>query len=434
MALVAVVGRPNVGKSTLINRILGKRETIVEETPGVTRDRKYLEADWNGRSFTLVDTGGLLFKDEDGFSDHIREQALFAVRQADAVIFIVDGRDGLMGADEDIAEILRSSEKPIFLAVNKWDDPAMSMEPASFYKLGLGDPVLISGMHGIGVGELLDDLVKILPEDKKPLAEKQLTVAIIGRPNVGKSSLFNRLIGEERVIVSDIAGTTRDSIDSLLVKDGNRYLFLDTAGLRRKARQDTAVEFYSSVRVLEAIDRSEVVLLVLDAADGVTDQDKRMAAHVEAKGRALIVLANKWDLVEGEKAEDLIADIGDDLQFVSYAPLICISALTGRGLDKVFPTLDRVDDEFSTRIPTHILNDFVDEFRSSFEAAAGKRSFRILYATQAGTSPPTIVFFTTSGKKDKRVTSNYRRYLENKIRERFSFEGVPIKIRVKVKK
>lgn len=433
MALVAVVGRPNVGKSTLINRILGKRETIVEETPGVTRDRKYLEADWNGHPFTLIDTGGLIFRDEDGFAERIREQALFAVRQADAVIFVVDGRDGLLGSDEDIAEVLRSSKKPVFLAVNKWDDPKMTLDTASFYKLGLGDPALISAIHGLGVGDLLDGLVKVLPEEDKAQTDTHLTIAIVGRPNVGKSSIFNRLIGEERVIISEIAGTTRDSIDSLLIRGDNRYLFLDTAGLRRKSLRKTAVEFYSSVRVLEAIDRAELVLLILDSEDGVTDQDKKIAAHVVDKGRALIVVANKWDVVDGERADDLIADIGQDLKFVPYAPLLCVSALTGRGVDRIFPTLDRVAGEFQARIPTHVLNDFVDEFRSSFEAAAGKRAFRILYATQAGVKPPTIVFFTTSGKKDKRVTSNYRRYLENRIRERFSFEGVPIKIKVKLR-
>ncbi len=433
MALVAVVGRPNVGKSTLINRILGKRETIVEETPGVTRDRKYLAADWNGRPFTLIDTGGLIFGDEDGFADRIREQALFAVRQADAVICIVDGRDGLIGPDEDIAEVLRGSDKPVFLAVNKWDNPMMALDTASFYKLGLGDPMLVSAIHGLGVGELLDAVVKVLPEEEKAQKEEHLTVAIVGRPNVGKSSIFNRLIGEERVIVSEIAGTTRDSIDSLLIRDENRYLFLDTAGLRRKSLRKTALEFYSSVRVFEAIDRADLILLILDAKDGVTDQDKKIAAHVESRGRALIVLANKWDLIEGDRADDLIADIGDDLRFVPYAPLLCVSAITGRGLDRIFPALEKVAGEYRTRIPTHVLNEFVDEFRSSFEAAAGKRSFRILYATQASVKPPTIVFFTTSGKKDKRVTSNYRRYLENRVRERFSFEGVPIKIRVKVK-
>lgn len=433
MALVAVVGRPNVGKSTLINRILRKRETIVEETPGVTRDRKYLAADWRGRRFTLVDMGGMDFKGTGDLEAQVRDQALFALREADGIVFVVDGKTGPIGADEDIAEVLRKSTKPVVLAVNKWDDPARPAGQADFYKLGLGEPVPVSGMHGIGVGELLDSLIGVLPEEPPTDVEAVVTVAIVGRPNVGKSSLFNKFLGESRVIVHELPGTTRDTIDSLVSREDKRYLFIDTAGLRRKAKQESAIEYYSSVRVLSAIDRAELVILVVDAAVGVTDQDQKIAHLVNQKGKALVVLLNKWDLTPGDEADSSLVKARLELQFISYAPLLAVSALTGRGLDKVFPTIDFVLTRYHTRIPTPQLNQFVDRYRSEIEGAMGGRSFKVLYATQAATAPPTFLFFTTL-RGAKRPGANYLRFLEREVREHFDFDGAPLRIRVRGKK
>jgi GTPase len=433
MALVAVVGRPNVGKSTLINRIIGKRETIVQEMPGVTRDRKYLKADWNGRKFTLVDTGGLDFAETADLTKQIQEQAMFAIREADAIMFVVDANDGLMGMDEDVADILRRTEKPVILVVNKWDDPAHPPVESIFYKLGLGDPFSVSAIHGLGTGDLLDVVVAALPEDDPEEEETAAKLAIVGRPNVGKSSILNKILRQDRSIVSDIAGTTRDTIDSRIVQNGKTYLYIDTAGLRRKAKVTDDVEYYSSLRVLEALDRAEIALLVIDAEEGVTDQDQRIAAAIGKRGRGCIVLLNKWDLIPGDEAEELLWDMKEQLYFINYAPFITVSALTGRGLEKLPDVIDRVAAAYKDRIPTSDLNKFVDDFAGSLEGSAHGKPFRILYGTQVKAEPPTILFFTTLRMDAKVISKTFKKTVENRLRENFDFVGCPVRLRFRSK-
>ncbi|MFA5867568.1 MAG: ribosome biogenesis GTPase Der [Actinomycetota bacterium] len=432
MALVAVVGRPNVGKSTLINRIIGRREAIVQAEPGVTRDRKYLKADWNGRTFTLVDTGGLEFDETAGLTKKIRDQALFAIREADAILFIVDAKDGLLGQDEDVADILRRTEKPVILVVNKWDDPGQPPHETIFYKLGLGDPFPVSAAHGIGIGDLLDVVTSLLP-DEKPEDKPAARLAIVGRPNVGKSSILNRLLEQERAIVSEMAGTTRDSIDSKIVKGGKTYLVVDTAGLRKKSKVTDDVEYYSSLRVIEALERSEVALLVIDAGEGVTEQDQHIAADIAKRGRACIILINKWDLIKGESAEEVLKDMKERLHFVSYAPVVTVSALSGRSLGKIFDLVDEVIDAYRDRIPTSDLNKFVEDNKRSLEGSDRGKSWRVLYGTQATIEPPTIVFFLSARRTAGLVSKRFRRTVENRLRESFDFTGSPIRLRFRAK-
>lgn len=433
MALVAVVGRPNVGKSTLINRIIGRREAIVQETPGVTRDRKYLPADWSGKNFTLVDTGGLDFDETHDLTREIRSQALFAIREADAIIFVVDAQTGLIGPDEEVADILRRTEKPVVLVVNKWDNPAQPPHESIFYKLGLGDPFSVSAIHGIGIGDVLDVVVDVLPPEQAVEEVPATHLAIVGRPNVGKSSLLNKIIKADRAIVSSIAGTTRDSIDSTIENEGRKYVFVDTAGLRRKAKVTEDVEYYSSIRVMEALDRSDIALLVIDAAEGVTDQDQRVAAAIEKRGRACIIILNKWDLIDGEVAEQRLMDMKYKLRFVDYAPFITASALSGRGLDKLFKLVDTVIAAFRDRIPTADLNRFVEDNAGPLEGHTQGKSFRIMYGTQVKAEPPTLIFFTTSRLDPKAITRNYKKQVENRLRENFDFIGCPIKLRFRSK-
>ncbi len=432
MALVAVVGRPNVGKSTLINRIIGRREAIVQARPGVTRDRKYLKADWSGRTFTLIDTGGLDFDESAGLTKKIRDQALFAIREADAIIFVVDAKDGLLGPDEDVADILRRTEKPVILVVNKWDDPGHPPHETIFYKLGLGDPFPVSAAHGIGIGDLLDVVISLLPEEK-PEEKPAARLAIVGRPNVGKSSLLNRLLEQERAIVSETAGTTRDSIDSKIVRGGKTYLVVDTAGLRKKSKVTDDVEYYSSLRVIEALERSEAALLVIDAGEGVTEQDQHIAADIAKRGRACIILFNKWDLVKGESAEDVLNDMKERLHFVSYAPVVTVSALSGRSMGKIFDLVDKVIDAYRDRIPTPDLNKFVEDNKRSLEGITRGKSWRVLYGTQATIEPPTIVFFLSARRTAGLVSKRFRRTVENRLRESFDFAGSPIRLRFRGK-
>lgn len=433
MALVAVVGRPNVGKSTLINRIIGRREAIVQATPGVTRDRKYLKADWAGRTFTLVDTGGLDFDTTANLTKQIREQALFAIREADAILFVVDAKDGLIGPDEDVADILRRTEKPVVLVVNKWDDPGHPPHEMIFYKLGLGDPFPVSAVHGIGMGDLLDVVLSLLPEDR-PLEEPpEARLTIVGRPNVGKSSVLNRVLERERAIVSDIAGTTRDSIDSRIVKNGKTYVIVDTAGLRKKAKVTDDVEYYSSLRVLEALERSEIALLVIDSQDGVTEQDQHIAADIAQKGRACIILFNKWDLVPGNEAEDRLNDMKARLHFVSYAPVITVSALSGRSFQKLFSMVDTVIAAYRDRIPTSDLNKFIEDNARALEGNVKGKGFRVLYGTQVATEPPTLVFFLNTRKAAGLISKKFKRTVENRLRENFEFTGSPIRLRFRGK-
>lgn len=421
MAVVAVVGRPNVGKSTLVNRIVGKREAIVEKTPGVTRDRKYLSTEWSGHHFTLIDTGGLDFT--------------FAVREADVVVFLVDGASGPISPDDEVADLLRKSEKPTLLVVNKLDDPARQIERASFYKLGLGEPLEISALHGIGIGDFLDRLVTLLPEEEEKEEKKQpFPISIIGRPNVGKSSLFNWLVGEERAIVSELPGTTRDSIDSLIEWEGKNYLFVDTAGLRKKAKISTAVEYYSSLRVLQAIERAKLVLLVIDAQEGIADQDQKIASEIEKKGRACIILLNKWDLVKREEAEKILLQAQEALHFIDFAPMLTVSALTGRGIGWIFPTIKQVEEQYSKRVPTHQLNDFIDRSRGTLQISIRGKPLKIYYVTQVAVAPPTFVFFVNIKGASRLIPTNHRRFIKKRISQSFDFQATPVRIRFREKR
>lgn len=435
MAIVAVVGRPNVGKSTLVNRIVGKREAIVEKTPGVTRDRKYLSAEWAGHQFRLIDTGGLDFEKKVDLTKKVRDQAIFAIREADVVVFLVDGASGLLPTDEEVAELLRKSEKPTLLTINKLDDPARLIERASFYKLGLGEPLEISALHGIGIGDFLDSLVALLPEEKKREERKEaLSIAIIGRPNVGKSSLFNWLLGEERAIISELPGTTRDSIDSLVEWEGKNYLFVDTAGLRKKAKISTAVEYYSSLRVLQAIEQANLVLLVIDAQEDVADQDQKIASEIEKKGRACIILLNKWDLVKREEVEKILLQAQEALHFIDFAPTLTVSALTGSGVNRIFPTIRKVEEQYFRRVSTSKLNDFIKENRSALEISIRGKPLKIYYATQAAVAPPTFVFFVGRGVSSRLIPFNHRRFIRKRIRQSFDFPATPVRIRFREKR
>lgn len=432
MSLVAVVGRPNVGKSTLVNRIAGCREAIVEASAGVTRDRKYVPAEWQGKHFTLIDTGGLDFREGENLVRDIRAQALFAVREADAVIFVVDSKAGLTGADEEAADVLRRAKKPVILAANKWDDPGRPAFDEVFYKLGLGNPIAISAAHGVGIGDLLDAAVEDLPVLEREESVTAAKIAIVGRPNVGKSSILNRVLGQERAIVSELAGTTRDTIDSRLVTGEKTYVFMDTAGLRRRSKVSGQIEYYSSLRVLTALDRSEIALLIIDADEGVTDQDQRIAAAVADKGRALVVLLNKWDMVPGEEAPERLNQAKEALRFIGYAPLLTVSAITGRGLDKLLSSVDKVMMAYRDRIPTADLNKFIEDNAGALEGASAAKRFRVMYGAQVATAPPVIVFFTTL-TAPHRVATTYRRGVENLLRRDFDFTGSPIRLRFRGK-
>ncbi|MEA5019409.1 MAG: ribosome biogenesis GTPase Der [Gordonibacter sp.] len=436
LPLVAVVGRPNVGKSTFVNRIAQADEAIVHEMRGVTRDRSYHEADWNGVPFKLVDTGGIEMGDDDAFQGFIRNQAIAGANEADAIVFLVDGKTGINADDEEVARILRRTKKPVFLAVNKMDTPNREDELWEFYQLGLGDPWAVSATHGHGTGDLLDAIVEALlqielPEDDNE-SDESINVAIIGRPNAGKSSLTNRLTQNDRSIVSDVAGTTRDAIDTHIVHEGTRYTIVDTAGLRRKSQIDEDVEYYGYVRAMRAIDRANVVLLVIDSTLGLTDQDQRVAGYALERGCAMVIVLNKWDLVEGPEAKAEIRErIADRMMFVGYAPVIAISALTGKKVDRIWDALDTAYKNFSQTIPTNKLNTWLAGIRESGHTVTkGKVILRMKYVTQTGTCPP---FFTFFANRPDVVTDNFERFLENRMREAFDLEGTPIKMKFKKK-
>lgn len=436
LPLVAVVGRPNVGKSTFVNRIAQADEAIVHEMRGVTRDRSYHEADWNGVPFKLVDTGGIEMGDDDAFQGSIRNQAIAGANEADVIVFLVDGKTGINADDEEVARILRKTKKPVFLAVNKMDTPNREDELWEFYQLGLGDPWAVSATHGHGTGDLLDAIVEALrqieiPEDEDE-SDQSINVAIIGRPNAGKSSLTNRLTQNDRSIVSDVAGTTRDAIDTHIVHEGTRYTIVDTAGLRRKSQIDEDVEYYGYVRAMRAIDRANVVLLVIDSTLGLTDQDQRVAGYALERGCAMVIVLNKWDLVEGPEAKAEIRErIADRMMFVGYAPVIAISALTGKKVDRIWDALDTAYKNFSQTIPTNKLNTWLAGIRESGHTVTkGKVILRMKYVTQTGTRPP---FFTFFANRPDVVTDNFERFLENRMREAFDLEGTPIKMKFKKK-
>jgi GTP-binding protein len=436
--IVSIVGRPNVGKSTLINRIISRREAIVESQAGVTRDRKYYAADWNGIEFLLVDTGGLQTYPSDQLSWSISQQALLAAKESDVIIFLVDATEGLTPADQEASHELRRLGKPVLLVVNKVDNRKRETEALpEFYELGWSDPLPISALHGIGIGELLDRVVELLPpKEVSKEGEKRIeriTVAILGRPNVGKSSLFNRLIGEERSIICEAPGTTRDAVDTEVEAAGRRYLFVDTAGWRRRSRLQDQVEYYSLVRVWEALDRADVALLIIDAREGVTDQDQKIAARIRDDGVASIMILNKWDLVRGgERAREVEREVGEKLHFISYSLLLKTSALTGYGVGKIIPAIDQTYQNWSARIQTAELNRLREEIllKTSPPSRGGKH-LHIYYLVQARTSPPEFVFFVNDPSL---VTPAYARFLERRIRELFDFSGSPIRIVIRGKR
>lgn len=437
LPIVAVVGRPNVGKSTFVNRIAQADEAIVHEMRGVTRDRSYHKADWNGIEFKLIDTGGIEMGTEDQFQGSIRSQAFEATNEADAIVFIVDGKTGINADDEEVARILRKTSKPVLLAVNKLDTPNKLDELWEFYQLGLGDPFPISATHGHGTGDLLDEVVDHLRkvdcsfEDEED-DEDIINVAIIGRPNAGKSSLTNRLTNNDRSIVSDVAGTTRDAIDTVVVHDGKKYRIVDTAGLRRKSQIDEDVEYYGFVRAMRAIDRADVALLVIDGSIGLTDQDQRVAGFAAERGCAMIIVLNKWDLVEGPEAKAEVRErIEDRMTFVGYAPVVATCALTGKKVDRIWDAVDKAYAGFSQTISTNKLNSWLSSIRETGHTVSqGKAVLRMKYVTQTGTCPP---HFTVFVNRPDLVTDNYERFLENRLRKTFDLEGTPIRLKFKKK-
>lgn len=431
--IVAVVGRPNVGKSTLVNRVCQRPDAIVHEQEGVTRDRTFHDADWNGVAFSLCDTGGIeVGVSEDAFQDKIREQAVIAIEEADVVVFMVDSKTGATEEDEEVARILKRSRKPVFLAVNKCDSVQQDANAYEFYCLGIGDPMPISAEHGNGVGDLLDAVVDALPEVEGDEDPAITSVAIIGRPNAGKSSLLNQLSGVQRSIVSDVAGTTRDTVDMFVEHEGHTYKLVDTAGMRKRTAIDEDLEFYSYVRAQRAIERADVALLVIDSTVGVTEQDQRVAGMANAAGCGLVVLLNKWDLIDTpERREELENDVAERLHFVTYAPVVRISALTGRSLSRVWSAIDTVAINRAQVIPTSHLNKLLSELREfGHTVSKGKRHLKMNYMTQTGEKPPTFTFFVNASDL---VTDNYERYLENRLRASFDLVGTPIRLRFKNK-
>lgn len=433
LPIVAIVGRPNVGKSTMVNRLAENNEAIVHEMRGVTRDRSYHEADWNGRSFTLIDTGGIEMGSDDAFQGSITSQALAATEEADVIVFLVNGKTGINADDEEVARILRRSKKPVLLAVNKLDSVKQEGELWEFYQLGLGDPRPVSALHGTGTGDLLDEIVSLFPEDKvEEDVLDSINVAIIGRPNAGKSSLTNKLTNDNRSIVSDVAGTTRDAIDTVVEHEGTYYTIVDTAGLRKKSVVHEDVEYYGFVRAMRAIDRAQVVLLVIDATLGLTDQDQRVAGMAAERGCAMVVLLNKWDLVEGPEAKAEIRErIEDRLTFVGYAPVIAISALSGKNVHRIWNAIDTAYQNYSSVISTSRLNVWLQDIREfGHTISKGKRILKLKYVTQTGTEPP---FFTFFCNHPDLVEPSFERYLENRLRSTFGFEGTPIRLKFKKK-
>jgi len=423
-----------VGKSTFVNRIALTRDAIVHEQRGVTRDRSYHRADWNGIHFTLIDTGGIEMGDDDHFQTPIRNQAIMATEEADAILFLVDGTAGATADDVAVAKLLKRSRKPVLLLVNKMDNPAREDALWDFFSLGLGTPWPISSVHGHGTGDVLDELVGLLPAvgDGEDTEVDAINVAIIGRPNSGKSSLCNQLTGFERSIVSDVAGTTRDAVDALVIKEQAAYRIIDTAGLRKKSAIDEDVEYYGFVRALRAIDRADVALLLIDASLGLTDQDQRVAGFAQGRGCALVVLLNKWDLVQTpEEREWVRAQVADRLVFVGYAPVIAISAKTGRSVYRVWDAIDKVYANYIGQIQTSKLNVFLTQLRDfGHTITKGRMRLRINYATQTGTRPPQFTFFANHPQI---IDDNYERYLENRLRENFALEGTPVRLRFKKK-
>lgn len=436
--LVAIVGRPNVGKSTFFNKIAGHRISIVEDTPGVTRDRIYADTEWTGRSFTLIDTGGIDTKSDDILLSQMRRQAEIAIETADVICFFVDARSGMTHQDEEIALMLRKSQKPILLVVNKVDFQGLDSQAYEYYGLGLGDPISISAANMLGLGDLLDAIVKNLPPEAENETGRKnpVQMAVIGRPNVGKSSITNRLLQQERAMVSNIPGTTRDAIDTLYEREeGKIYNLIDTAGIRRKrAIEDASLERYSVLRSFAAIHRCDVALLIIDALDGVTEQDTKIAGIVKDEGKAIIIVVNKWDALEKETGtlENYRKQVLDDLKFVDYAPVLFVSALSGQRLNTIWDAVDMVYEQASRRITTGVLNEVIGEAQMSLQPPrSGGRQLRIYYATQQGILPPTFILFVND---EKLMHFSYERYLENQLRKAFGLSGTPIRMLLRERK
>lgn len=433
--VVAIVGRPNVGKSTLFNKLAGSRISIVEDTPGVTRDRIYAEGEWLNKYFTLIDTGGIEPDTDDIILSQMRRQAEIAIETGDVIIFVVDGKQGLTPADREIAQMLRRAEKKVVIACNKIDDFRNEDVMYEFYELGMENVIPISAGQGLGLGDLLDEVVIHFPEDKDTeYDEEVIKVAVIGKPNVGKSSIINRILGENRVIVSDIAGTTRDAIDSYYETEDNKFLFIDTAGLRRQKKVYENIERYSVVRTLTAIERSDVCVIMIDATTGVTEQDSKIAGHAHNNGKASIILVNKWDLVDkGDKTYlEFEKDIRRELAFMSYAPILFVSVETGKRVDKLLDLINTVYENYNLRISTGVLNDIIGRaiLMNQPPSDKGKR-LKILYATQVGVKPPKFVLFVN----DRELFHfSYERYLENRIRDSFEYTGTPIQFELSEKR
>lgn len=427
--VIAIVGRPNVGKSTIFNRIIGDRLAIVEDKPGITRDRLYGVAEWNGKPFSIIDTGGIEIDGEDEIMISVRMQAELAIAEADVIIFMTDAKTGITHADEEVAQMLYRSHKPVVLAVNKVDNEGRREEVYEFYALGFGEPVAISGSHGIGIGDLLEAATDLLPEPTEDEYDDDvIKVALIGRPNVGKSSLVNALLGEERVIVSNIAGTTRDAIDTPFERDGQKYVLIDTAGMRKRGKVYESTEKYSVMRAMKAIERADVVLVLINGEEGIIEQDKHIAGYAHEAGKASILVVNKWDIVEKDDRtmQEFTQKIRDQFLFMQYAPIVYLSAKTKLRLQKLLPVVDHVSEQHAIRIATHLLNDVVSDAVAMNPAPTDKgKRLRVNYVTQVSTKPPTIVCFVNDPEL---MHFSYARYLENKIRAAFNFEGTPVRI------
>lgn len=433
--IVAIVGRPNVGKSTLFNQIGNRRVSIVDDFPGVTRDRIYMNAEWLNREFTMIDTGGIELETDDQILVQMRGQAHLAMEEADVILFVVDVRAGMTSDDEEVAKLLRLTKKPVILAVNKVDSPNQEMDVYEFYSLGLGDPIAISAANMLNIGDLLDAIVAAFPADTgEEIEEDVISIAVIGRPNVGKSSLVNQLLGEERVIVSNMAGTTRDAIDTHFVKDDIKYTLIDTAGMRRKSKIDIPVERYSVMRALRAVDRADVVLMVIDAVEGVTEQDKKIAGYAHESGRGVILVVNKWDIYpdKDDKSTLRFTDtLRNEIGFLQFAPVLYASALTGQRVQRITELVKYVADQHAMRIQTSVLNELLRDMISINPPPAHKgKKLKIYFMTQADIKPPKFILFVNDPEL---VHFSYLRYIENTLRENFGFEGTPLKLIVRGK-
>ena len=433
--IVAIVGRPNVGKSTLFNQIGKKRVSIVDDMPGVTRDRIYLDAEWLNHEFTMIDTGGIDLDESDHILKSMRQQAEIAMEEAYAILFLVDGRAGLTTADEEVAKLLRGTKKPVILGVNKIDSTQLEVNAYEFYNLGLGDPIPLSASNAMNLGDLLDAIVAAFPaHDNESKDEDEISIAVIGRPNVGKSSIVNQLLGEERVIVSDVAGTTRDAIDTHFVKDDMKFMLIDTAGMRRRGKIDEPVERYSVMRSLRAIDRADVVLMLIDASEGITEQDKKIAGYAHESGKGVVIVVNKWDIYPDKDDKSTLKftdDLREEIGFLQYAPVLYASALTGQRVNRVTELVKYVAEQQSMRIKTSVLNELIRDAVSINPPPMHRgRRLKILFMTQADVKPPKFIVFVNDPEL---MHFSYLRFLENRLREMYGFEGTPIRMIVRAR-